>query len=42
MYAFLSKNSDVIAHEAYFNTGIYQLYPVKSLPNSNPVHPDKF
>ena len=42
MYAFLSKNSDVIAHEAYFNTGIYQLYPVKSLPKSSLVYRDKF
>ena len=35
MHSFLEWAGDSIAHEAYFNTGSYQLYPVKSLPKSS-------
>ena len=35
MHSFLEWAGDSIAHEAYYNTGSYQLYPVKSLPKSS-------
>jgi hypothetical protein len=42
MYNFLAANSSVIAHEAYFNSGSYQLYPIKSLPKSSSEYQKKF
>jgi hypothetical protein len=42
MYNFLAANSGMIAHEAYFNTGEYQLYPVKSMPKSSSEYQKKF
>ena len=36
------QNSAVIAHEAYFNSGSYQLYPIKSLPKSSSEYQKKF
>lgn len=35
MYNFLQWAGASIAHEAYFNTSSYQLYPVRSLPKSS-------
>ena len=42
MYNFLAANSGMIAHEAYFNTGEYQLYPIKSMPKSSSEYQKKF
>ena len=42
MHDFLASAGDSIAHEAYFNTGSYQLYPVRSLPRSSALYRDLF
>ena len=42
MHKFLSEAGGIIAHEAYFNTSKYQLYPVKSLPKSSQAYKDLF
>ena len=36
MHDFLERNAGTIAHEAYFNTSKYQLYPVGPNPKSAP------
>lgn len=38
MHNFLQWAGGSIAHEAYFNTGDYQLYPVKRLPKSSELY----
>ena len=42
MHEFLSEAGGIIAHEAYFNTSEYQLYPVKSLPKSSLAYQQLF
>jgi hypothetical protein len=38
MHDFLQWAGDSVAHEAYFNTSEYQLYPVKNLPKSSDLY----
>ena len=38
MHDFLKWAGGSIAHEAYFNIGNYQLYPVKRLPKSSELY----
>jgi hypothetical protein len=42
MHDFLQDAGSNLAHEAYFNTSIYQLYPVKSLPKSSELYRSLF
>jgi hypothetical protein len=42
MHDFFTEAGDSIAHEAYFNTGQYQLYPVGRNPNSSKVYQELF
>ena len=42
MYDFLREAGGSIAHEAYFNTGKYQLYPVTSNPRSSALYRQLF
>ena len=42
MHDFLASAGDSIAHEAYFNTGEYQLYPVRRMPRSSELYRQLF
>ena len=42
MHDFLQENSADIAHEAYFNTSKYQLYPVGPNPKSSELYRQLF
>lgn len=42
MYDFLKEAGNDIAHEAYFNTGLYQLYPVGPNPRSSALYKQLF
>ena len=42
MYDFFKDAGRDLAYEAYFNTGSYQLYPVRSLPRSSALYRDLF
>lgn len=42
MHDFLERNVDIIAHEAYFNSSIYQLYPVGPNPKSSKLYQQLF
>jgi hypothetical protein len=42
MHDFLERNQDIIAHEAYFNTKEYQLYPNSRNPNSSALYQKLF
>ena len=42
MHDVLERKHRPNAHEAYFNSGSYQLYPIKSLPKSSSEYQKKF
>ena len=42
MHDFLERNAGTIAHEAYFNTSKYQLYPVGPNPKSSALYQQLF
>ena len=42
MHDFLERNQGIVAHEAYFNTSKYRLYPVGSLPESSALYQQLF
>jgi beta-mannanase len=42
MHAFLKEAGNGVAHEAYFNTGKYQLYPKTKLPRSAAAYRELF
>jgi hypothetical protein len=42
MHDFLQWAGSSIAHEAYFNTGLYQLYPVGPNPRSSQRYRELF
>ena len=42
MYEFLREAGGAIAHEAYFNTGTYQLFPIAGNPRSSALYRELF
>jgi hypothetical protein len=42
MHDFLAESGDRIAHEAYFNTKHYQLYPSTQVPRSAALYRELF
>ncbi|MGE3295611.1 MAG: glycosidase, partial [Geminicoccaceae bacterium] len=42
MHDFLASAGASIAHEAYFNTGDYQLYPVRKMPKASEAYRQLF